>query len=371
MNRLLAAMIVGGSVLAQAVGLLALRPLAELVNGPNAPARLAGMGLGGFETWDTGHPAGWLPQALFLALSAVLGYAALRAAPDLRPRLRTVLGLTTAVLLAAGAADLLRVALKPSESWSSAGPFEKFGFDLARVPAAPLAFALLTCWLAVPSYLLVWLMSRHRAVREALAYLGQEVADAPRVPAVSWRDRRDAVGAGLLPVLLLALAGGRLLLHGKVRRMDHTSVTFDPDLWRPYFPPAWIEQLGGVLYPALRLRPLRTEATDGWLGTLGLCAVLLVLLTLGLGLVAARSDRLAPFQLVLACWGVTVLAALGTATVEAWHFGDLAPPVWSDEVPRFVIAGSRALRFGTVWGWAPGLALAGMTTVLRRRRYGT
>ncbi|GAA4868644.1 hypothetical protein [Kitasatospora terrestris] len=376
MNRLPAAVIIGGTVLAQAVGLLALRPLVEFKTGrpltdPGGQAALLGMKLGGFDSLDTGRPAGWLPQALFLALSAVLGYAALRAAPDLRPRLRTVLALTAAVLLAAGAADLLRVALEPSVTSSPAERFERMGLDLGRVPAAPLAFALVTCWLAVPSYLLVWLMSRHRTVREVLASLGQRVDDAPRVPAASWRDRRDAVSAALLPVLLLGLLGGRLLQHGEVRRMDHTSVTFDPDLWRPYLPPPWIGRLAGVLYPALRLRPLRTETTAGWLATLGVFAVLLLLLAVGLGLIAARVDGLTLARLILECWGVTVLASLAAAAAEVWVFGPLTPIVWSHELSAFEVAGSRALRFGTVWGWAPGLALAGMTAVLRRRRYGT
>ncbi|CAM5428722.1 hypothetical protein SCALM49S_03112 [Streptomyces californicus] len=105
--------------------------------------------------------------------------------------------------------------------------------------------------------------------------------------------------AGLIPAVLLAVAGGQALRHVRVRHLyqgapgsSDAAITFDPDLWVPYTPPPLVSEWSGVLYPALHVPPLRTEMVEGWAVTLVVCAVFLTALALALRSIVTRSGDL-------------------------------------------------------------------------------
>ncbi|MDQ0986736.1 hypothetical protein [Streptomyces sp. V2I9] len=216
----------------------------------------------------------------------------------------------------------------------------------------------------------------------------------PGPRAVSARERRHIVCAGLIPAVLLAVAGGPVLRHIRVRHLSQgapgspdASVTFDPDLWDSYTPPQLVEEWSGVLYPALRLRPLRTELDVGWSVTLVVCLVFLGALALALRAVATRSAgllRRAPAEagrapasggpaaylgIVMKGWYATLLAAAVAAFVEGRLLRWFAPrresgPAATDHLG---VALGDAVRFGAAWGWATGLACLAVVLVMMRR----
>lgn len=182
------------------------------------------------------------------------------------------------------------------------------------------------------------------------------------------RERRDAVTAALIPLVLLSIAGGQVLRHMNVRELQQPSVTFDPELWLPYRPPPLIDEWSGVLYPALRMRPLTSENTGGWLATVAVFAVLLAVLALVLRAVARRASRQRRSSTFMECWYATLLAAVAAALVEGVLLQDAAPHDRSADTAGAIGSTlAEAVRFGTVWGWATGAAFLGAVLLLSRR----
>ncbi|MFC9234236.1 hypothetical protein ACFTZI_35595 [Streptomyces decoyicus] len=374
MNRRISMLLAGGCALGQAFFLFAYHPIRRRVLG-DGPALLVrhdrqvlGVDLDGFAVRDLGRPDGWVPQLVFVAVCAVLVYAVLRAGPGGRPRFRgTVPALSGALLLAAGLAELTGPALDPGSQGSTLSADEWLArARLDGVAGLPEQFALWTLWLPVLTWAQAWLLHRWASAGELLgAADGADDGAAPLLP--TERERQDVVLAGLIPVLLLSLAGGRILRHSDVRRLDTASLTFDPELWLPYHPPALVDAWSGVLYPALRLRPLSTENTTPWLATLAICLVFLSVLAAALYAVAAHARAGHPLRFVMNCWYATVLSAVAGALAE-WALPALAVPRpdLPDEQLLGVVLGDAA-RFGAVWGWAPGAACLGAALLVRRR----
>ncbi|NEE40273.1 hypothetical protein G3M53_84660, partial [Streptomyces sp. SID7982] len=127
------------------------------------------LSLEGFAVRDLHQVQGWLPQAVFLLLSGLLSYGVLRASAGIRPRLRTVLALGGASLLAAGVATLTGPVLDP-DAVTAMPPYDDWVLraQLGEVPGAAAQFALLTLWLPVVLWLLVW---RYRKWQPLRTYL--------------------------------------------------------------------------------------------------------------------------------------------------------------------------------------------------------
>lgn len=262
------------------------------------------------------------------------------------------------------------------------------------MPGAAAQFALLTLWLPVVLWLLVW---RYRDWQPLRTYLrtaegaesdgsnedngSREGRAKPGRSPVSSRARRRLLSAGLIPAVLLAVAGGPVLRHTRVRHLSQgapgspdASVTFDPDLWENYRPPATVEEWSGVLYPALRLRPLRTELLGGWIATLVVCAVLLLVLAVALRSLARRAAEVRRWRpaaladLAMKGWYATVLAAVVAAVVDGRLMRWFAPRGESGPAAEHLgVALGDAVRFGAAWGWATGLALLGAVLLMARR----
>ncbi|MFJ6515026.1 hypothetical protein ACIQMO_13295 [Streptomyces sp. NPDC091406] len=399
MNRRPSMLLAAYGAWSQAIVLFFLDPLKQQVSDAVQPEatvgeiRLLGLSLEGFAVRDLHHVQGWLPQVVFLLVSSLLTYRVFRGSTGIRPRFGTVLALGGATLLAAGVAMLIAPALDPDAS--TAVP--TYGEWLVRaqigeVPGAAAQFALLTVWLQVALWLVVW---RYRDWRPLRAFLGiGEDTDSRaarhdsrdghekrgRLP-VSVRERRRLLCAGLIPAVLLAVAGGPVLRHNRVRHLSQgapgspdASVTFDPDLWENYRPPATVEEWSGVLYPALRLRPLRTELLGGWIATLAVCAVFLLVLAVALRTLARRAAEVrrwrpaALVDLVMKGWYATVLAAVVAAFVDGRLMRWFAPRGGSGAAAEHLgVALGDAVRFGAAWGWATGLALLGGVLLMMRR----
>lgn len=441
MNRRLSVALAVHGVWNQAVVLFLFEPLKEWVSGllPAGTAvgevRLLGLSFDGFAVRDPEHVAGWVPQLVFLVVGGLLMYGVFRGSAGVRPRVRTVLALGGALLLASGAAMLITPALEPD----AASVLPTYGewvvrAQLGEVPAAAAQFALLTLWVPLIPWFLVW---RYRALPPLRAHFGtmegaESREDGPEgahgdreevragaektqearesregregqegpaeavPPAVTARERRHLVCAGLIPAVLLAVAGGPVLRHVRVRHLSQgapgspdVSVTFDPDLWNSYAPPPLVAEWSGVLYPALRLRPLRTEMAVGWTVTLVVCAVFLGVLALVLRSVATRSAGLvrrppaetgatpafapagpaAYLGLVMKGWYATLLAAAVAAFVDGRLLRWFAPRRESGTAvtDHLGVALGDAVRFGAAWGWATGLACLAAVLLMRRR----
>ncbi|MFH8678708.1 hypothetical protein [Streptomyces lydicus] len=379
MNRLMSLLLTAGYTMGQAVFLFACHQvrLRAAGGGPGLvlhDARLFGLDLDGFSVHDTGQAQEWVPQLVFLVLCSVLTYAVLRSAPaDGRPRLRTVLALLGATLLAAGIAEPIGPALDPRSPLVLPTADEWVGrAQVAGVTALPEQYALWSCWLLMPSWAAAWLLRRWAPVRMLLG-TADGVAGGEAAPAAvsTVGRRRDVVCAGLIPMVLLAVAGGAVLRHTNVRHLDQSAtITFAPELWLPYHPPALVERWSGVLYPALRMRPLDTEGTAGWLATLVVCLVFLAVLAAALSAVVRRAAGRHPVRLFMNCWYATVLAAAAAALVDSGLLQRAAPRVGAGTtalVRPFEVALGDAVRFGAVWGWATGACCLGAAWVLTRR----
>jgi hypothetical protein len=400
-NRRLSMALAGGSTLAQAMFLFAFHPLSLRILGDDAARlpediRVLGLSVNGFVVTDTDHIGGWLPQLVFLVLCAVLTYAVLRAAPDARPRIRTVLELTGAMLLAAGLAELLDRAMDPAVHRADQTYIEWFiGDQLQQTQVASAQFALWAAWPMAITWTVVWRLRRWPPFQALIGTTdtadgcGDPPEPAPVLPTA--RERRNAVAAGLTVVVLLAVAGGSVLRHSNTHHLEQSSsLSFDPDLWSPYHPSALVREWSGVLYPALRMRPLRTETTSGWLATLAVCLVLLAVLAVALRAVAARMAGKRLLRVIIECWSATLLAAMAAALVESTLLQEFAPrpdpvttafdtanaeairfgEVWLQARRMgiaFAVASADAVRFGTVWGWATGVSFMGAVVVLTRR----
>lgn len=382
MHRRSALLVAVTSALGQALYLFAYEPLRPLVTGTGTvplqrDVRFHGLDLDGFVVRDTAHVGGWLPQVVFVILAAVLTYGVLRvAAPGSGPRWGTVWSLLGVLLLTAGVVDVLDLltGMRPREV---AVGYDEWVGD-ARVDDAtglPAQFALLMAWLPLLVVAEVWLLQRWPVFRPLL---GTPEDDGPGaapggVTAPTAAGRRwDVVAAGLTPAVLLALAGGPVLRHTHVRHMEQTSsVTFDPDLWLPYRPPGLIREWSGLLYPALRLRPLPTEDPAGWRATCAVCLVFLVVLAVALYVLAVRAGGKRPVRVVVECWCATLLAAVAAAVVESGVLQNdrLAPrPDPLEAGTGLTLTVGDAVRFGTCWGWAVGASfLLGLWAVSRRR----
>ncbi|MFD4745330.1 hypothetical protein ACFWOS_07715 [Streptomyces rubiginosohelvolus] len=405
MNRRLSMVLAAYGVWSQATVLFFLDPMKRQVSALVEPeatvgeVRLLGLSLEGFAVRDLHHVQGWLPQVVFLLLSGLLSYGVLRASAGIRPRLRTVLALGGASLLAAGVAMLTGPVLDPDavtampsyRAWTVRA-------QMGEVPGAAAQFALLTLWLPVLLWFLVW---RYREWQPLRTYLrtaedtesdgsiegnegngsrGGREKPGPVSPASS-RARRRLLSAGLIPAVLLAVAGGPVLRHIRVRYLSQgapgspdASVTFDPDLWEPYRPPATVEEWSGVLYPALRLRPLRTELVGGWIATLVVCAVFLLVLAVALRALARRAAEVRRWRpaaladLAMKGWYATVLAAVVAAVVDGRLMRWFAPRGESGPATEHLgVALGDAVRFGAAWGWATGLAFLGVVLLMTRR----
>ncbi|MDX2918676.1 hypothetical protein [Streptomyces sp. NE06-03C] len=401
MNRRLSMVLAAYGVWSQATVLFFLDPMkrqvSELVE-PEATVgevQLLGLSLEGFAVRDLHHVQGWLPQVVFLLLSGLLTYGVLRRSAGIRPRLRTVLALGGAALLAAGAATLIGPALDPDAS--TAMPAYRAWVVRAQtgeVPGAAAQFALLTLWLPVVLWILVWRYRDWQPVRTHLrtaegtesdegseGYEDREGREKSGPSRFSARARRQLLSAGLIPAVLLAVAGGPVLRHVRVRHLyqgvpgsPDASVTFDPDLWEDYRPPAAVEEWSGVLYPALRLRPLRTELLGGWIATLVVCAVFLLVLAVALRSLARRAAEVGRWRpaaladLAVKGWYATVLAAVVAAVVDGRLMRWFAPRGESGaNVEHLGVALGDAVRFGAAWGWATGLALLAVVLLMTRR----
>ncbi|MER6600056.1 hypothetical protein [Streptomyces parvus] len=345
--------------------------------------QLLGLSLEGFAVRELHHAQGWLPQVVFLLLSGLLGYGVLRASAGIRPRLRTVVALCGVALLAAGVATLTGPVLDP-DSGTAMPPYDDWVLRarMGEVPGAAAQFALLTLWLPVVLWLLVW---RYREWQPLRMYLrtaedGHDGHEKSGPSTISARTRRHLLSAGLIPAVLLAVAGGPVLRHIRVSHLSQgapgspdASVTFDPDLWENYRPPTTIEELSGVLYPALRLRPLRTELLGGWIATLVVCAVFLLVLAVALRALARRATEVrrwspaALADLAMKGWYATVLAAVVAAVVDGRLMRWFAPRGESGPAAEHLgVALGDAVRFGAAWGWATGLALLGAVLLMTR-----
>ncbi|MET8880418.1 hypothetical protein [Streptomyces rubiginosohelvolus] len=402
MNRRLAMLLAVYGAWSQATVLFFLDPMKRQVSDLVEPeatvgeVQLLGLSLEGFAVRDLHQVQGWLPQVVFLLLSGLLSYGVLRASAGIRPRLRTVVALGGASLLAAGVAMLTGPALDPD----AVTAMPTYGAWLVRaqmgeVPGAAAQFALLTLWLPVLLWLLVW---RYREWQPLRTYLrtaeddgsdGSDEGNGSRgrrekpgpVSPVSARPRRHLLSAGLIPAVLLAVAGGPVLRHIRVNHLSQgvpgspdASVTFDPDLWENYRPPATVEEWSGVLYPALRLRPLRTELLGGWIATLVVCAVFLLVLAVALRALARRAAEVrrwspaALADLAMKGWYATVLAAVVAAVVDGRLMRWFAPRGESGPAAEHLgVALGDAVRFGAACGWATGLALLGAVLLMTRR----
>ncbi|MGW0643973.1 hypothetical protein [Streptomyces badius] len=393
MNRRLSMVLAAYGVWSQATVLFFLdsmkRHVSELVE-PEATVgevRLLGLSLEGFAVRDLDQVRGWLPQVVFLLLSGLLAYGVLRGSAGLRPRVRTVLALTGASLLAAGVATLIGPLLDP-DAVTAVPAYGDWVVraQLGEVPGAAAQFVLLMVWPPVILWLLVW---RYRDWQPLRTHLGtaEDVkssgyGEEPGSSPVSSRVRRHLLSAGLIPAVLLAVAGGPVLRHTRVRHLSQgapgspdASVTFDPDLWENYRPPATVEEWSGVLYPALRLRPLRTELVGGWAATLVVCAVFLLVLAVALRSLARRAAGVRRWRpaaladLALKGWYATVLAAVAAALVDGRLTRWFAPRGGSGAAAEGLgVALGDAVRFGAACGWATGLALLGATVLMTRRR---
>ncbi|MFF3036341.1 hypothetical protein ACFVS7_35710 [Streptomyces rubiginosohelvolus] len=389
MNRRLAMVLSAYGVWSQATVLFFLDPMKRQVSALVEPeatvgeVQLLGLSLEGFAVRDLSHVQGWLPQVVFLLLSGLLSYGVLRASAGIRPRLRTVVALGGASLLAAGVAMLTGPALDP-DAVTAMPTYRAWVVraQMGEVPGAAAQFALLTLWLPVLLWLLVW---RYREWQPLRMYLrtaedGHEGQEKPGPAPVSSRARRRLLSAGLIPAVLLAVAGGPVLRHIRVRHLSQgapgspdASVTFDPDLWEPYRPPATVEEWSGVLYPALRLRPLSTELLSGWIATLVVCAAFLLVLAVALRSLARRAAEVRRWRpaaladLAMKGWYATVLAAVVAAVVDGRLMRWFAPRGESGEAAEHLgVALGDAVRFGAAWGWATGLALLGAVLLMTR-----
>lgn len=382
MSRFAALLVTVASALSQLLYLFAFRPMHRLVTGRPLAQRLAdvrvlGVDVDGFVVRETTHAGDWLPQVLFVCLGAVLTYAVLRAVPGPRPPWRVVVPLFGVLLLTAGVVDMLGLltGLRPEQTppYQPEWVGDTYVDGVAGVPAQ---FALCVGWMPLLAVAQVRLLQRWPAFHPVVG-APQPTAPAAPVPTLSAaapppaRRRLDMVAAGLIPVVLLALVGGRVLRHTNVRYLEqHGSVTFDPDLWRPYRPAEAVREFSGVLYPALRLRPLPTEQQAGWLATCLLCLVFLVVLAAALYALARRADGMRPVRVAVECWFATLFAAVAAAAVESGllQHDRLAPR--TDVQSGFGSLTSTlgdAVRFGTCWGWAVGVAfLVGVWAVSRR-----
>jgi hypothetical protein len=378
-NRRLSVVLVGGHVIAQAMFLFTFHRVLLRVVGADShllvylDLRLLGVDLDDFAVTDPGHISGWLPQSAFLVLSPLLTYAVLRGAPDARPRVRTVLELIGAMLLAAGIAELLGAAVDTALRPPHTTYVEWFVERLKSPSASSAHFALWSSGVLIITWQVAWRLRRWPPVQALFTGPtstadGGEQEHKPEPVLATGRERRQVVVAALIPVVLLAIAGGPVLRHQNVRRLDHPAIAFDPELWLGYEPPALIQKWGRVLYPALRLRPLPTENTSGWLATLAICVVLLVALAVALRSVAAHAAGKRPLRVFMECWWATLLAAMAAAIVEAGALSGVAP---RGAAEAFEATSADAVRFGTVWGWATGAAFWGMSRVLTRRMHRT
>lgn len=376
MNRRLSMLLAGGCALSQAVFLFGYHPLQRRLLGVEVPAvpereiRLLGLDVGSFLVKDLGHAGGWVPQLVFLLLAALVTYLALRNTKGLKPRAGTILVMVGALLLAAGGAELVFKAMdmdgRPRgmtyTDWL-------LGIQLNNPSAAPAQFALVAVWLPVITWTEVWLLRRWPPVRQLMGTTAPEEAEEPARMLSTMRLRRDVVVTGLIPVVMLAIAGGPVLRHSNVRTLTRPSITFDPELRFPYRPPALVEDWSGVLYPALRMRPLATENTGGWLATLAACLVLLAVLAAGLRAVSRRASRERPLRAFMECWYATLLAVTAAALVENTLLREWIPRSGPDDFAHaFGASVAEAVRFGTVWGWATGVAFLGAARMLTRRR---
>ncbi|MBM7437386.1 hypothetical protein [Streptomyces sp. HB132] len=380
MNRRLSMALAAYGAWSQAILLFLFDPMKRWITGTLVTGasigdvRVLGLSLDGFAVRGLDHVGGWLPQLVFIVSSGILTYCVFRGAPGLKPQLRTVLALAGAVLLAAGAATLVRPALAPGAGRALPTYAEWLGSaQLGAEPAAAAQFALCTVWLPVTIWFVVW---RCRGLPFVRAFFGLPegagVSAEEPVPLLAARERRDLVYAGLIPPVLLAVAGGQYLRHTDVRPSGvPDSVTFDPQRWAPYSPPALVDEWSGVLYPALRLRPLDTERAGGWIATLAVCVVFLVATAVALRSVARRAtatrgSATALLRLFMKGWYAMLLAAVAAALVDGWLLQWFAPRRADSTSPLWVAVGD-AVRFGTAWGWATGLACLGAVLLTRRR----
>ncbi|MFE3428715.1 hypothetical protein [Streptomyces sp. NPDC059171] len=408
MDRRLSVLVAGYGVWSQATVLFFLDPTKRQVSGIVRPeatvgeVRLLGLSLEGFAVRDLDHVQGWLPQVVFLLLSGLLTYGVLRAGAGIRPRFRNVVALAGAGLLAAGVATLAGPALDP-DAYTALPSYDDWLLRARRgeVPGAAAQFALLTLWLPVLLWFLVWRYREWQPLRvflrtrEDAASAGNDRkrsndrGDEDREghdrtgpsPPGSSRTRRHLLSAGLIPAVLLAVAGAPVLRHIRVSHLSQgapgspaASVTFDPDVWEPYRPSAAVEEWSGVLYPALRLRPLRTELPGGWIATLVVCGIFLLALAVALRALARRAadaGRWRPAALVdlaMKGWYATVLAAAVAAVVDGRVMRWFAPRGESGPAAEHLgVALDDAVRFGAAWGWTTGLALLGVVVMMKRR----
>ncbi|MCS7480472.1 hypothetical protein ACFFQW_33420 [Umezawaea endophytica] len=278
------------------------------------------------------HGWEWLPRLVLLVALVFATYLATRAVDW--PRVVVVQA--GAVLLAAGVADLVGLAVVLVRS-DAVGDL---AVDLARSGIFWTYDALFFGFLCAATVVvgacllrLSWTATGRRS--DALA---------PETGGGPGRTGNLAL-ACVLPVVALALLGGASSYSGKseqeVRLADEVA--------------------GVVLHPRLQLRPQddpeagfgEVVGADRWVpGSLVAVLSLVVLWVLLRWVLAGVRTTAGPAAVLIAVWGVVVVASTVGGVVDA-----LAFPLSSFAVPH-------ATRFGVLWGWLPAvIAVIG----LRRR----
>ncbi|RMI27731.1 hypothetical protein EBN88_28940, partial [Streptomyces triticirhizae] len=170
------------------------------------------------------------------------------------------------------------------------------------------------------------------------------------LPPPGRRERRDAALVAVGPMLLLALAGGRVLGHGAVEPFASDGPFVDPAFY-DRSPPSFAERWSGALYPALRLRPLDRERPAAWLATLTVALVFLVLLGWLVYRLRWRPRPAGAGAVVALGWAATTVAAAVASVVD--HLWLTALDGGSPPGTTLL----EAVRFALLWGWLPGAAL--------------
>ncbi|PRY39708.1 hypothetical protein [Umezawaea tangerina] len=279
----------------------------------------------------------WLPRLVLLVALVFTAYLATRAVAAGRARVAVLQA--GAVLLAAGLADLVGLAVVVARS-DGAG---SVAVDLASAGIFwtydALYFGFLCTGIVVIGFLL------QRLLWTFAGRPWDALADPPATDAGPVRTGNLALACSL-PIVALALLGGAFSYSGKSEQEIRL-----------------VEEVAGVvLHPRLQLRPQadpeagfgEVVGAERWVpgsvsAVLSL-VVLWLLLRWALGGIRPTAGSAAVF---VAVWGVVVIASALGGVVDAVAF----PPSTDDVL--------HATRFGVVWGWVPAVIAV---VVLRRRR---
>ncbi|WNV85609.1 hypothetical protein [Umezawaea sp. Da 62-37] len=285
------------------------------------------------------HGWEWLPRlVLAVALVAAVHLATRAVAVG---RVRVAVAQVGAVLLAAGIADLVTLAVVVARADGEVGVAVALAQTRVFWAYDALFFGFLCSAVVVLGFFLqrlLWAFAGRPV--EALADLPEpEHDDGPRGTA-------DLALACSLPIVALALLGGAFAYSGRseqqIRLVDEAAEL--------------------ALHPRLQLRPQvdldagfgEVVGAERWVpGSVSAVLSLVVLWSLLRWVLAGVRPTAGGGAVVVAVWGSVVVAGALAAGVDVVAFPSLPA-----DVPH-------AIRFGVLWGWLPAvIALVG----LRRRR---